>query len=533
MWTPASIPTDWWIDAADANTIYDASVGGSLTADGGLVGRIEDKSGNGRHATQSTAAERPTRSGNTITFASKWLQFPPTVMGENRCIVGVWNSSATGGSNDAGFLIFNTAPIDNPELNFGMFTGGNNINLWWNSGYGIQSNQGAATQAIYAASFFNTTGSVTAIIHKNGLETVRGTRAGTWSTFIQTNCAIGYYPRINAYRNGTLCELIICNPSNRAIVEGYLAWKWNFKDSLPANHPYKFAAPRSLFKRSFVRQYKSGLPPKPRNYSVIRVKETDYGNLRVGLVGAWCPSLPNGGSGNTLPDVSGGGNHGTLTNMGPEDWVSGQYGRALDFDGVNDVVIASRTSEINSFRGVYASAWIFPRNNNVAKTVFKNGYTNNTGNNPFDGIQLVAWSDGNLYGSIRNTSVVDTDFSASAPYSANSWIHMAVWVGIDGIIRLYVNGKQTGTTQDASAIASSSLSFGAPPTIGARYETSLTLLTYFNGVIDDVRWGYSNTDSIFGLLASRPGIGLQPSPTRLIAKEKKTGLRRKILTGQT
>lgn len=243
VWTPSQILTHWWIDAADVSTIYDAATGGSLTADGGFVGRIEDKSGNGRHATQNTSAQRPLRAGATISFSSRYLQFPPTVMGPNRCIVGVWNSSATGGSNDAGFLIFNTGPIDNPELNLGMFTGGNNINLWWNSGYAIQSNQGAATRAIYAASFANTVGSVTATIHKNGTQTATGTRSGTWSSFTQTNCAIGFYPRINAYRNGTLCELIVCDPVNREIVEGYLAWKWGHVTDLPLSHPYKNAAP--------------------------------------------------------------------------------------------------------------------------------------------------------------------------------------------------------------------------------------------------------------------------------------------------
>ena len=52
--------------------------------------------------------------------------------------------------------------------------------------------------------------------------------------------------------------------------------------------------------------------------------------------------------------------------------------------------------------------------------------------------------------------------------------------------------------------------------------------------IDDARiYNRALTEPEIRLLASRRGIGLQPSPTRLIAREKKTGLRRKILTGQT
>jgi hypothetical protein len=46
-------------DAADTSTIYDSDSGGSNTADAGAVGRIEDKSGNGRHLVQSIANNRP------------------------------------------------------------------------------------------------------------------------------------------------------------------------------------------------------------------------------------------------------------------------------------------------------------------------------------------------------------------------------------------------------------------------------------------------------------------------------------------
>ena len=54
-------------------------------------------------------------------------------------------------------------------------------------------------------------------------------------------------------------------------------------------------------------------------------------NLWKGLVGAWMPSF--GVTGNTLKDVSGNGNEGTLTNMNPDtDWLATSKGLALDFD---------------------------------------------------------------------------------------------------------------------------------------------------------------------------------------------------------
>jgi len=64
---------------------------------------------------------------------------------------------------------------------------------------------------------------------------------------------------------------------------------------------------------------------------VQRIKAS---NLNRGLVGAWCPSVA--GNGLLLPDLSGYGNHGTLTNMDASDWVGTDRGRALDFDGTNN-----------------------------------------------------------------------------------------------------------------------------------------------------------------------------------------------------
>jgi hypothetical protein len=49
------------LDASDASTLFDATTGGSVVAADGGVARWEDKSGNGRHATQSTSANRPAR----------------------------------------------------------------------------------------------------------------------------------------------------------------------------------------------------------------------------------------------------------------------------------------------------------------------------------------------------------------------------------------------------------------------------------------------------------------------------------------
>ena len=59
--SPLSLLPAMWLDASDAATLYDATSGGSLVAADGTVARWEDKSGNARHLTQGTLANRPTR----------------------------------------------------------------------------------------------------------------------------------------------------------------------------------------------------------------------------------------------------------------------------------------------------------------------------------------------------------------------------------------------------------------------------------------------------------------------------------------
>jgi hypothetical protein len=60
--SPADVAglTGWW-DASDSSTLFDATSGGSAVAADGGVARLEDKSGAGRHFTQSTSGARPLR----------------------------------------------------------------------------------------------------------------------------------------------------------------------------------------------------------------------------------------------------------------------------------------------------------------------------------------------------------------------------------------------------------------------------------------------------------------------------------------
>jgi hypothetical protein len=50
-----------WLDGNDTSTLFDSNTGGNIvTANGASIGRWEDKSGNAKHALQSSAGVRPT-----------------------------------------------------------------------------------------------------------------------------------------------------------------------------------------------------------------------------------------------------------------------------------------------------------------------------------------------------------------------------------------------------------------------------------------------------------------------------------------
>lgn len=81
--------------------------------------------------------------------------------------------------------------------------------------------------------------------------------------------------------------------------------------------------------------------------------------LAKGLVGCW---VMNEDSGDKIFDLSGNEGDGTLTNMVPSsDWVSGDKGSALDFDGGDDKIIIADKTVYNTLPQRSVLAKVFPR----------------------------------------------------------------------------------------------------------------------------------------------------------------------------
>jgi hypothetical protein len=78
VFSPASLSPTAWYDPSDMSTLFQDSAGSTpVTAVEQPVGRISDKSGNGRHATQATTSLKPTYSArkNELTYTQDLTQW--------------------------------------------------------------------------------------------------------------------------------------------------------------------------------------------------------------------------------------------------------------------------------------------------------------------------------------------------------------------------------------------------------------------------------------------------------------------------
>ena len=232
-----------------------------------------------------------------------------------------------------------------------------------------------------------------------------------------------------------------------------------------------------------------------------------YASLREGLVGAWIPSVS--GSGLLLPDLSGQGNNGALTNMGPEDWVSSQYGRALDFDGSNDLVIFNSVplGTIHT-----TAAWVYLR------YPAEYNFQGICGDGSSNTCSLAATGNGiSITGIAYSWS--ETAVSATVPNFLNVWTHIAA-ARINNEVEFFYNGVSYG-----KVTGSSIPSFNCNR-IGQRNGVVDT-----NGIIDDFRiYNRALSEPEIKLLASRPGIGLRPQRRTMYYAPPTGARRRRILT---
>ena len=235
VWTPAQLPglVAWW-DAGDASTI---------TLNGSNVSQWRDKSGNGRHFGQSTAANQPTynataMNGRPALVMGSGIRMTGTVPLDDPCTIYSVAYLTTVGS---GFRRIISSGNPNTGMFFGVYAGAFATFF----GNGTVWNDTNANSSLFTVSAPSVLGVVnqgavaTPYTNGNAQTNKVGTMVATTST---TLGEVSSQPW-----DGPISEIVIASSAlstdNRQKLEGYLAWKWSLEGNLAASHPYKNAPP--------------------------------------------------------------------------------------------------------------------------------------------------------------------------------------------------------------------------------------------------------------------------------------------------
>lgn len=238
FWTPANITTALWLDAADVAT---------LTEVNGRISQWSDKSGNARHATQATAAQRPKKTENSLNNCSV-VEFDPSsnsyqhlAFSRLTSIGHVFFVAKKNNVDDRNVVISDGTTNDLRSVFLGEGTG---------SVYRAQQITGSlstATRNSWHIAEIRTDG-------VNASLGIDGTRTTNADVDLMSSSQIGLYAGqtnsavTSQYSfSGQMAEIIMTatalSDSVRQIVEGYLARKWGLTANLPSDHPYKTSPP--------------------------------------------------------------------------------------------------------------------------------------------------------------------------------------------------------------------------------------------------------------------------------------------------
>jgi hypothetical protein len=243
LWTPADTTTALWLDGADGSTV-------SLS--GSAVTQWNDKSGNSRHVSQSTAASRPAYLAggfnglNCLDFDGG--DFLSRVSGiTTGTYTGAFNVYyvATRDSAVNGCLI-----TERSTALVGTSQWGSDVGLYFISSDGANA---ASNHRIGLADFNNlsTSGGIVSHFHSAGLRDqlwLNGSSisviAGTASNISgSAGLRIGTREFGGFSWDGKVCEIIVTTSAQsvalRQQFEGYLAWRWGLQSSLSAGHPWR------------------------------------------------------------------------------------------------------------------------------------------------------------------------------------------------------------------------------------------------------------------------------------------------------
>jgi concanavalin A-like lectin/glucanase superfamily protein/Big-like domain-containing protein len=174
-------------------------------------------------------------------------------------------------------------------------------------------------------------------------------------------------------------------------------------------------------------------------------------------------------SGASASDSSGKGSTGTVSGA---TWAAGgRFGRALEFDGVNDLVTVPDSSLLDLAPGMTLEAWVKPTTVSDWRTVLLK-------ERPGQLAYALYASGDNGRPLAEVTAATQRDARGTAALPVGVWTHLAATYD-KSTLRLYVNGAQVSSTAVTGTLlnASGALRIGGNTVWGE----------YFSGLIDEVR----------------------------------------------
>jgi PKD repeat protein len=176
-----------------------------------------------------------------------------------------------------------------------------------------------------------------------------------------------------------------------------------------------------------------------------------------------------GNSTTTVTDLSGYGNHGAIKEAAIV--TDGRFGKALSFDGVNDLVTINDSASLDLSAKFTLEAWVKPAAIKRSSVIFKEQPGSSTYN-------LYAYEDADLWSSSFNDGLNEHVTSSTNALPINQWTHIVSTY--DGAkLQLYKNGVLESSSAQSGPIKISEgvLQIGGNSIWGE----------YFQGYIDEVK----------------------------------------------
>jgi hypothetical protein len=230
-----------WLDPSDSSTLYSATSGGSLVSADGGIARIEDLSGNSRHATQTTAGKRPLRKTASVNgldtalfqqTGGSWMEVSLSLtLSNGGSLFIVWKNLAVATLDSKGSACALCKFSSNGDGAHQPY--GSPLNNYYES-FGTSTRQSWAMGSFPSTTelYGITSGASTWKAYRDGVEVY------TTNSFTKSNPNV---QQIGTYDSGgggdtqfslwaNLCEILIYDSAlgttDREAVEAYLMTKW-------------------------------------------------------------------------------------------------------------------------------------------------------------------------------------------------------------------------------------------------------------------------------------------------------------------